>query len=29
MGHTSVETTKRYDKRDDNEKIRSGKALPL
>lgn len=29
MGHTSVETTKRYDKRDDTEKIRSGKALPL
>jgi len=29
MGHASIETTKKYDKRGKNEKIRAGRALPL
>jgi len=29
MGHASIETTKRYDKREEHKKIAAGKALPL
>lgn len=29
MGHGSIETTQRYDKRDGSEKIKAGRALPL